>query len=119
MLRVRPIRQILLVLLAVSVALSINQATLASEAMSLEMAKASVVTADMSAAQCEANLPKPCAGKAINCMLMCAAPTLGMPVVVTFDYAPLPHRAHSASVLPSPMGMTRLPNLPPPRTTDI
>lgn len=119
MLRVPPIRQVFLVLLAAFLALGIGQATIASEVMSLEMAKPPIMTANMSATQCEANLPEPCDSKAANCMLICAAPILGMPVIVAFDYAPQLLRAQSASTLPSPMGMTQPPSLPPPRSTDI
>ena len=119
MLRVPPIRQILLVLLAVVLALSISQATVASEVMSLEMVKPRIMIVNMSVVGCEPTLPKACDSGVASCMLTCAAPILWMPATVEFDHQPRLIQSQRVGRLPSRVGMTQPPNLPPPRTTDI
>lgn len=118
MLRVSPLRQVLPLLLAVLLTLSVGQATVASEVMSLQMAKLSM-TANTSATNCQDIAPKPCESMGASCVLMCAAPILGMPVVAAFGYDPHQLQARSAGTLPAPMGMTGRPNLPPPRSIEI
>lgn len=119
MLRVPPIRQIFLALLALFLVLGISHATVASQVMSLEMAKPRIMMANMSAAQCEVTLSQPCDSEAANCMLTCAAPVLWIPATVAFDHQPRLIQSQRVGRLPSRVGMTQQPNLPPPRTTDI
>ncbi len=116
--RGRLTRQIVLMLLSMLIALGIGQATVASEIMSLEMAKRPILMADMPEVQCQTGLSKPC-DKAARCQLTCAAPLLWMPTLVVLDVGPQIAVIRSLGNLPSPMGVARRPDLPPPRTTDI
>lgn len=119
MLRVRYKRPIfLLLVLAVSLALGIGHAAAASPVMSLEVAKSPIAMGRMSAAHCEASLTTPCDSEPATCMVTCNAPILGI-VVVAFYHAPQSLGTESARAVPYPLGITRTPNLPPPRTTDI
>lgn len=112
----RVIRQVLLLLVAATVAIGAGNAAVASNAMSPSFAMpADAAVSDASSKVCQPGLAEPCTEQARACAALCAAPTIDLPRTIPVSFPVTVLRSGVALSLREAAGIARRPILPPPR----